>query len=236
MTTDSPTPVTPGPIKLAVIPGDGIGPEVTAEALKVLEVAAPAGGEVRADPLRPRRRALPRDRRGAARLRARARSASTTRSCSARSAASPTTRTCRPGILERGLLLRLRFELDHYVNLRPSRIFPGVDLAAGRPWRGRLRRRPRGHRGSLHRQRRRAPGRHAGRDRHRGLGQHRVRRRAGRPRRLRPRPAPAAQEAHPGPQDQRAGQRRLALVAARPGGRRRSSPTSPSTTSTSTRR
>jgi 3-isopropylmalate dehydrogenase len=31
-----------------------------------------------------------------------------------------------PGILERGLLLRLRFELDHYVNLRPSRTFPGV--------------------------------------------------------------------------------------------------------------
>ena len=31
-----------------------------------------------------------------------------------------------PGILERGLLLRLRFELDHYVNLRPSRIFPGA--------------------------------------------------------------------------------------------------------------
>jgi 3-isopropylmalate dehydrogenase len=31
-----------------------------------------------------------------------------------------------PGLLERGLLLRLRFELDHYVNLRPSRIYPGV--------------------------------------------------------------------------------------------------------------
>jgi 3-isopropylmalate dehydrogenase len=30
------------------------------------------------------------------------------------------------GILERGLLLRLRFELDHYVNLRPSRIYPGA--------------------------------------------------------------------------------------------------------------
>ena len=30
-----------------------------------------------------------------------------------------------PGILERGLLLKLRFEFDHYVNLRPSRIFPG---------------------------------------------------------------------------------------------------------------
>ncbi len=31
-----------------------------------------------------------------------------------------------PGILERGLLLRLRFELDHYVNLRPVKLFPGV--------------------------------------------------------------------------------------------------------------
>src|ERR671921_2094063 len=30
------------------------------------------------------------------------------------------------GVLERGLLLRLRFELDHYVNLRPARIYPGV--------------------------------------------------------------------------------------------------------------
>src|SRR5215217_8402023 len=31
-----------------------------------------------------------------------------------------------PGLLERGLLLRLRFELDHYVNLRPSRLLPGA--------------------------------------------------------------------------------------------------------------
>jgi 3-isopropylmalate dehydrogenase len=31
-----------------------------------------------------------------------------------------------PGVLERGLLLRLRFELDLYVNLRPSRLRPGV--------------------------------------------------------------------------------------------------------------
>jgi len=30
------------------------------------------------------------------------------------------------GVLERGLLLRRRFELDHYVNLRPARIYPGV--------------------------------------------------------------------------------------------------------------
>src|SRR5690606_27918331 len=30
------------------------------------------------------------------------------------------------GVLERGLLLKLRFELDHYVNLRPSQLVPGV--------------------------------------------------------------------------------------------------------------
>ncbi|MBA3783610.1 MAG: 3-isopropylmalate dehydrogenase, partial [Nocardioides sp.] len=38
-----------------------------------------------------------------------------------------------PGLLERGLLLRLRFELDHYVNLRPSRIFPGVTSPLAAP-------------------------------------------------------------------------------------------------------
>ena len=30
------------------------------------------------------------------------------------------------GVLERGLLLRLRFELDHFVNLRPVKLYPGV--------------------------------------------------------------------------------------------------------------
>jgi 3-isopropylmalate dehydrogenase len=38
------------------------------------------------------------------------------------------------GVLERGLLLRLRFELDHHVNLRPSRLYPGVSSPlAGQP-------------------------------------------------------------------------------------------------------
>lgn len=32
-----------------------------------------------------------------------------------------------PGILEKGLLLRLRFELDQYINLRPVRLYPGVE-------------------------------------------------------------------------------------------------------------
>ena len=107
-------------IDLAVIGGDGIGPEVVAEGLKVLR-----RGRSRAS----RRRdydlgaaALPPHRRDAAGLRARASCAGTTRSCSAPSA----TRPCRRGVLERGLLLRLRFALDHHVNLRPVRLFPGV--------------------------------------------------------------------------------------------------------------
>jgi 3-isopropylmalate dehydrogenase len=33
----------------------------------------------------------------------------------------------KPGILEKGLLLRLRFELDQYINLRPVRLYPGID-------------------------------------------------------------------------------------------------------------
>jgi len=37
------------------------------------------------------------------------------------------------GVLERGLLLRLRFELDHYVNLRPARLYPGVASPLAEP-------------------------------------------------------------------------------------------------------
>ncbi len=33
----------------------------------------------------------------------------------------------KPGILEKGILLRLRFELDQYVNLRPVKLYPGID-------------------------------------------------------------------------------------------------------------
>ena len=32
----------------------------------------------------------------------------------------------KPGILEKGILLRLRFELDQYINLRPVKLYPGV--------------------------------------------------------------------------------------------------------------
>ena len=33
----------------------------------------------------------------------------------------------KPGILEKGILLKLRFELDQYINLRPVRLYPGVE-------------------------------------------------------------------------------------------------------------
>ncbi len=107
---------------LAVIPGDGIGPEVTAEALKVLEVASPvrfestrydlgaerylATGEVLPDSVLAEIREHDAILLGAV-------------------GGKPNHPALPPGILERGLLLRLRFELDHYVNLRPSRLLPG---------------------------------------------------------------------------------------------------------------
>ena len=33
----------------------------------------------------------------------------------------------KPGILEKGILLRTRFELDQYINLRPVKLYPGVE-------------------------------------------------------------------------------------------------------------
>jgi len=122
--TSIPTPTT-GSVKLAVIGGDGIGPEVTAEALKVLEAAAPDGvkfeqtrydlgaerylatGEVLPDAVLAEIREHDAILLGAV-------------------GGKPNDPNLPPGILERGLLLRLRFELDHYVNLRPSRLFPGA--------------------------------------------------------------------------------------------------------------
>ena len=34
----------------------------------------------------------------------------------------------QPGVLEKGILLRLRFELDQYINLRPVKLYPGVEI------------------------------------------------------------------------------------------------------------
>jgi len=105
-------------MRIAVIGGDGIGPEVTAEALKVLRALIPDLATTAFDL-------------GAARWtetnellpdseldEIRAHDAILLGAIGDPSVPS--------GILERGLLLRLRFELDHHVNLRPVRLFPGV--------------------------------------------------------------------------------------------------------------
>ena len=118
------------PSKLAVIPGDGIGPEVTAEALKVLEAVAPgafttthytlgaehylATGEVLPDEVLDEVRGQDAILLGAI-------------------GGKPNDPNIPPGLLERSLLLRLRFELDHHVNLRPSKLFPGVGSPLANP-------------------------------------------------------------------------------------------------------
>jgi 3-isopropylmalate dehydrogenase len=103
---------------LAVVPGDGIGPEVIAEALKVLGEVKP-GAEVTRYDL------------GAARWHATGELLpesvlSELRQFDAILLGAVGDPSVPSGILERGLLLRLRFELDHHVNLRPARLYPGV--------------------------------------------------------------------------------------------------------------
>jgi 3-isopropylmalate dehydrogenase len=107
---------------IAVVPGDGIGPEVVTEGLKVLEAVAPGYGakfETTEYDLGARRwhtsgEALPDSvlaelaQHDAVLLGA---------------VGDPSVPS---GVLERGLLLRLRFAFEHYVNLRPARLFPGV--------------------------------------------------------------------------------------------------------------
>src|SRR5262247_279578 len=111
-------------IRLAVVGGDGIGPEVTAEALKVLGAATPGVGidETSYD-LGARRwhrtgETLP----DAVLEEIRGHDAILLGAVG------------DPGVPS-GVLLKLRFELDHYVNLRPVRLYPGVTtpLANARP-------------------------------------------------------------------------------------------------------
>jgi 3-isopropylmalate dehydrogenase len=103
---------------IAVIGGDGIGPEVTAEATKVLSAVLP-GVELTDYDL------------GAARYHRTGEVLPT--SVEAELAGHDAILlgavgdpAVPPGVLERGLLLKLRFAFDHYVNLRPSRLWPGT--------------------------------------------------------------------------------------------------------------
>lgn len=108
--------------KIGVIPGDGVGPEVIREGLKVIDAASKKAGfkyetvtydfggerylktgEVLPDSAFEEMKQLDAIYLGAV--------------------GHP---QVKPGILERGLLLRLRFELDQYINLRPIILYPGV--------------------------------------------------------------------------------------------------------------
>ncbi len=109
---------------IAVIGGDGIGPEVTAEALKVLKATVGADGfsfvdyDLGADHWLRTGEVLP---------------DSVLHELAQADAivlgavgAAPGSTQIPSGLLERGLLLKLRFAFDHAVNLRPSKLYPGV--------------------------------------------------------------------------------------------------------------
>jgi 3-isopropylmalate dehydrogenase len=114
-------------IRLAVVPGDGIGPEVVAEGLKVLDALGltieQTVYELGAAYWHKTGEALP----DATLEEIRGHDAILLGAVGDPSVPS--------GVLERGLLLKLRFELDHYINLRPVRLYPGVTtpLAGIRP-------------------------------------------------------------------------------------------------------
>ena len=104
--------------RLAVIGGDGIGPEVVAVGLQVLDAVLPDVERTEYDL--------------GARAYARTGEAlpdsvlDELRGHDAILLGAIGDPGVPPGVLERGLLLRLRFALDHFVNLRPVRLFPGV--------------------------------------------------------------------------------------------------------------
>ncbi|NYJ75316.1 3-isopropylmalate dehydrogenase [Allobranchiibius huperziae] len=117
--TSTPTGTASDFIDLAVIGGDGIGPEVVAEGLKVLEAVSAAkvsrteydlgarrwhaSGEILPESVEDELRGHDAILLGAI--------------------GDPFVPS---GVLERGLLLKLRFDFDHYVNLRPATLFTGV--------------------------------------------------------------------------------------------------------------
>jgi len=109
--------------KIALIPGDGTGPEVAAEGVKVLEAAAGKydfkidlhkydfGGEryLKTGEVLPDS------------------TVEEMRQFNAILLGAIGHPDVKPGILEKGILLRLRFELDQYINLRPVKLYPGVE-------------------------------------------------------------------------------------------------------------
>lgn len=119
--------------EIAVIPGDGIGPEVVAEAVKVLNFVTNGGeNEVNltnyklgAEHWLETGETLPEK---------------TLENLKKHDAilfgavgAAPGDTRIPSGLIEREMLLKLRFSLDHYVNLRPSKLYPGIESPLASP-------------------------------------------------------------------------------------------------------
>jgi 3-isopropylmalate dehydrogenase len=109
--------------KIAVLGGDGTGPEVVAEGLKVLDAASRRFG-FKTD-------LTPFDWGGDRYLRTGEvlppTASDQLRQFDAIYLGAIGHPDVKPGILEKGILLRLRFELDQYINLRPVKLYPGVE-------------------------------------------------------------------------------------------------------------
>lgn len=107
---------------IALIPGDGIGTEVVAEAVKVLEAVAPRAGcefvttdyDLGARRYNATGELLPES------------VIEDLRTHDAILLGAIGDPSVPPGVLERGVLLPLRFIMDHHVNLRPVKLYPGV--------------------------------------------------------------------------------------------------------------
>lgn len=108
--------------KIAVMPGDGTGPEVTNEAVKVLKAAAVKFGfkldmaefDFGGERYKRTGETLPDS------------AVEELRKFDSILLGAIGHPDVKPGILEKGILLKARFELDQYINLRPVRLYPGV--------------------------------------------------------------------------------------------------------------
>ena len=109
--------------KIAVVPGDGTGPEVVTEGLKVLKAASEKYGfkcdlthyDLGGDRYLKTGETLPDSVLGEL------------KKMDAIYLGAIGHPGVKPGILEKSILLRIRFELDQYINLRPVKLYPGVD-------------------------------------------------------------------------------------------------------------
>ena len=109
--------------KIAIIPGDGTGPEVVREGLKVLDAVSKKNGfkfetveyDFGGERYLKTGEILPDS------------SLEELKKFDAIYLGAVGHPDVKPGILEGGLLLRLRFELQQYINLRPVKLYPGVD-------------------------------------------------------------------------------------------------------------